>query len=275
MSITTINGLLSGMRLPVPYIKVLANTPVIGTMYSMWLQAGNPGAGTAISNIGPSGFYYTCLSSQVPGQLRYINSSSDTNYLARFAGVAGTTGSIILADRIWADSLCWADTGKFPVYSGQFPRSAGLGYGDSSGTGVQLALEVYSTMAGGAGVAHKVTYFDSTGTADTATLTMNLPTSAVAGTFIPFYQGAGHSGFRSVSFWHNISNPIYTGGTYGLVAYRPIAQIQVIAPGVTDWIDAITSGFPLTFQNTVPMLIWVAGTATAPIIQGQFLQAHG
>jgi hypothetical protein len=264
------------MRLPQFYTKVLSGTLVAGTWYSTWLFAGTPGSGVSPSTYGPQGNFFTCASSQVQGQLAYINTGgTDTNYLARFSGMSTQTGSVILADRIWADSLNWTDTGKFPIYSGSFMRGAGIGGGDSSGKGICLALEVYTSVTAGSAAAHKVTYIDSAGTADTATLVMTLPTTATAGTFIPFYQGANHTGFRQVYFWHNIATSKFTAGTYGLVAYRPLAIVQCASANVTDWVDAITSGFPITFQNTVPMLLWIAGTTTAPNLFGQFIQAHG
>jgi hypothetical protein len=246
-------------------------------------MAGTPGSGVSPSVYLPTpGHYFTCASSQEQGQLTYVNTGgADTNYLARFAGMSTQTGSIIIADRIWADSLSPvvatsavynAPTSVNAVFSGSFPRSAGKGAGDSSGTGIMLGLEVYTTLGAGTPTP-KVTYIDSAGNADTATLSMALPATATAGSFYTFTQSANRSGYRSVSYFHMLAT--HTSGTLGLVAFRPLAVLQCAAANVTDWVDAITSGFPITIQNSVPMLLWVAGATTAPSIYGQFIQAHG
>jgi hypothetical protein len=287
MSIVTLDGVIAGARLPIFYEKILSGTLVAGTWYSTWLFPGMPGAGVTPSVTTPTGSFFTCAASQVQGQLTYTNTGgSDTNYLMRFSGMSTQTGSLIIADRIWADSLSpigqSTSTAVYnaasgagssnAVWSGSFPRSIGLGGGDSSGKGIVLGLEVFTTLGAGASTP-KVTYVDSAGAADTATCTMAVPATATAGSFFTFSQNANHSGFRSVSYFH--SNVSHTSGLWGLVAFRPLAVIQCAAANVTDWVDAVTSGFPITFQNTVPMLIWVAGTTTAPNLFGQFVQCHG
>ena len=262
------------MFAPQSFYKAQAGTPVVGTMYSQWVSAGIPGAGTIPPTGTISGQFYTCVTTQVTGQLTFINPpAGDTIYLTRFSGAANVAGTLILADRIWGDSLSpLSNTGNSvqaaaAIWSGSFPRSAGIGGGDSSGTGLHLAMEVYTTM-GATASTPKVTYINSAGTGETATLAYAMPATAAAGTFIPFTLKAGAFGVRSVSSFHQFATK--TSGVWGMTVYRPLAYIPCIAGTVPGVVDCITSGFPIMFPNTVPMLIWMAGTVTIPAITGQF-----
>jgi len=275
MSITTLDQVIQGMLRPAPFYKTAVGTPVIGTSYSLWLGTGYPSAAATIPTGNKSGQFYTCSSSQVQGQLTFTNPpSGDTVYLGRFEGVCNNTvGTLILADRIWADSLSPVAIGPQTIYSGSFPRSAGIGGGDSSGTGVQLALEVFTAL-GASSATPKVTYVNSGGTAgDTGTAVMAVPSSAAVGTFIPINLKAGAFGVRAVTAYNNMTT--LTSGVLGLVAYRTLAQIYCTAAGVGQAVDALTGGFPILFPNTVPFLIWVAGSTTVPVVQGMFKQATG
>lgn len=272
MSITSIDQAIAGMLPICTFLKTAPGTPVIGSMYSLWLAAGCPGAG-GLPTGNKAGQFYTCAAAQIAGQLPFTNpAAGDTTYLARFSANANTTGSLILADRIWGDSLSATAIGPQTIYSGAFPRSSGIGAGDSSGTGICLALEVYTALGAGTPTP-KVTYINSAGTGDTGAACMAVPATAAIGTFIPINLKSGAFGVRSVTAYNNLVT--HTSGCFGLVAYRPLAQIQCISPGVADWVDCLTSGFPILFNNTVPFLIWVAGTVTIPITFGNLVLCQG
>ena len=270
---------------PTAFYKAQVGTPIVGTMYSQWVAPGSPGAGTIPPTGTISGQFYTSSAAQQAGQLKFpVAVNGDTFYLTRFAACSNTTGTLILADRIWGDSLSpLSNTGSSvqaaaAVWSGSFPRSAGIGGGDSSGTGLCMAMEVYTAM-GGTASTPKVTYINSSGNGDTAVLAYAMPASAVAGTFIPFNlaqkTGAvvGNFGVRSISAFHQFATK--TSGVWGITVYRPLAYIPCPVAGVAGVVDALTSGFPIMFPNTVPMIIWMAGTVTVPVIAGQFAWAMG
>jgi hypothetical protein len=273
LSITTISSAISYMYGPQTFFKVPTPTPVVGTMYSLWTAAGMPGAGTIPPTGLLAGQFFTCAAAQITGQIYFQNpAAGDTTYLARFAGTCNTYGTLILADRIWGDSVSPVRIGAQVINSGAFPRSAGIGGGDSSGTGVQLAIEVYTTL-GAAAATPKVSYvpvggsMGSTG-GDTGAAAYAVPATAAAGTFIPINLKAGAFGVKAVTAYNNMTTK--TSGVLGLVAYRPLAYIPCSAPEIYGVADCLTGGFPIMFPNTVPMLIWMAGTATVPVISGQF-----
>jgi hypothetical protein len=275
MAVTTLDAALQGMMLPSAFYKAQVGTPVVGTMYSQWVAPGSPGAATTLPTGLLAGQFFTCAAAQVAGQLKFsAGISGDTFYLARFTGASNTTGTLILADRIWGDSVSGVPVGTQTIYSGSFPRSAGIGGGDSSGTGVQLAIEVYASI-GATACTPKVTYVNSAGTAgDTGTAAYAVPSSAVAGTFIPINLKAGAFGVRSVTAYNNMTARTQ-GGAFGVVAYRPLAYVPCNVAGVAGVVDFLTSGFPIMFPNTIPFLIWMAGTATVPVIAGSFYWCCG
>jgi hypothetical protein len=284
MSITTLDGLLSGFGPNLgsagQFIKVQAATPVVGNWYSLWSAAGIPsigylmGAGSAYK-----GRFFSYPSADTgalffPGQV-----TGETIYLARFAGNANTTGTIILADRIWADSCSPIQTANVNVFTGSFPRSAGIGGGDSSGVGVMLGMEVYTAL-GASSVTTKCTIINSAGSADTVQCWQAVPTAV--GSFVPMYSVIPRNavaaastayGVRSVSVFHNSTS--HTSGTWGITAFRPISRLSMVAAGIDDAIDALTSGFPILFPTSCPMIFWIAGTTTPTIIQGNVIYATG
>lgn len=275
MSITSLDGAIAGMKPPYGFFKFFNLTPVTGTMYSLWNYLGSPGKGDSVPTGNKSGQFFTSAASLVHGQLPFSNPGAGSSYLAVFNGSSSQPGTLVLADRIWADSLTPVGIGmdKNTVYSGSFPRSAGIASGDSSGSGVLLALEVFSNNLGTANATAKVTYIGSDGSADTQPLLYPMPTTAIMGTFIPFNLGVGKFGVRAVVAYDNMTT--MTGGCLGLVAYRPLAQINCVAARIGDAVDSLTSGFPILFNNTVPFLIWIAGNATGPNISGAFVYTQG
>jgi hypothetical protein len=273
MSIRTIENLLAGFIGGTSFIKTQIVTPVVGTWYSLWTYGGIPGSG-GIPSGNVKGKFYATTSGDTQGALRFPRPvAGDTIYLTRFAANANTVGTLILADRIWADSISPIGIPfRTNIFSGSFPRSTGIGGGDSSGSSIQIGVEVYTTM-GATAATPRATVIDSNGTGDTWTCWNAIPASAVAGTFVPMYGKNASHGVRSVSNFHPMSTK--TSGVWGLTAYRIIARVESTAVGIEDSIDAFTSGFPKMFTDTVPMLFWIAGTTTPTVLYGSIRYAQG
>jgi hypothetical protein len=274
MSITTLDGIIAGRSPSSPFVKVAPGTPIIGSWYDLWLGSGSPGAGATLPTGNLKGQFYTCAASLVSGQIPFTNPpAGDTVYLARFAANCNTIGTLILADRIWADSVSATAIGNQVIYSGSFPRSSGIGGGDSSGTGLMMAVEVFSS-AGASANTPKITYVNSAGTAgDTGTALIAIPSSAAIGTMVPIGLKSGAFGVRSITGYNNMTT--HTSGALGIVVFRPIVRIGIPIAGTEDAVDAITSGFPILYPNMVPMLIWVAGSTTIPTVFGGLDYAVG
>ena len=66
-----------------------------------------------------------------------------------------------------------------------------------------------------------------------------------------------------------------TSGSVSLVAYRVLARLELTVANVPNAIDALTSGFPRIYDNTVPFLIFIPSTTTASNIIGHVIWTQG
>jgi hypothetical protein len=279
MSITTLDQLLAGQVGGSPFIKIMTVTPVAGQLYSTWTYGGFPSQliGTAIPTGGVKGKFYTTVDGDTVGALRFPRPvAGDTIYLNRFSSTSTQLGTLFLADRIWADSCAIGPTitgaNAALVFSGSFPRAIGIPGGDSSGDGIHLAMEVYTTLGAGTPTP-KATVINSEGAGDTWTCVNTVPATAAAGTFVPMY-GLKHSyGVRSVSQFHNFAT--HTSGVWGLTAYRIIARLGTFVANVENSVDPFQVSFPRILPNSSLFLLWMSNGTTGPFIVGSVRFAQG
>jgi hypothetical protein len=273
MAITTLDGIIAGMKAPVPLLKNGVTMEGIGQLHSLWYTAGNPGAATA-SAPGLAGAAMTSVAGQIP----FTNPVSGNSYLARFAGSASVAGTLLLLDRLWDNSgIVVTTTTAQTINSVAFPaRSAD---GTVNGEGVMVALEVQTaTTNAAANATMTISYTDQSGNAGAtgtvgAAIPLAFPATAIAGTFVPFALAAGDTGVRSIQ---TVTLAVSLGaGAVKLVAYRELARLEITAANIGNAIDAITSGFPRLFDNTVPFLVWIPTATTAVQVQGQFIYTQG
>ena len=266
MSIT-LDTVIAGMRPPETFIKAVTGTLVAGRPHSTVYQAGRPGAFTAPSP-GIAGAALTSYAGQIP----FTNPTGGKNtYLARFQGSATQAGVLILADRLWHNSgISVTTTGAQTVDSVAWPaRDMNA---STDGVGVQIGLEVVTATGAGAATP-TISYTNSGGTGSRAgAMWTSYVASSIAGSFYPFTMAAGDVGVRSIqTVTLGVS---MTSGSVSLVAYRELARLELTANNIPNAIDAITSGLPRLFDNTVPFLIFVPNTTTTSNIGGQIIFSH-
>lgn len=267
MAITTLDGALAGMKPPETYVKAVTGTLVAGRPHSLFYLAGIPGAAAAPSP-GTAGAALTSYAGQIP-----VPGASNNTHLARFSGVNhAQAGVLILADRLWHNSgFTITSTAAQTVNSVAWPARDTAG--GTGGTGVYMGVEVSTVTAAGTPTL-TVSYTNSGGTG-TRTGTNVVPTvaSSIAGTFYPIGLNAGDVGVRSVQSL--TLSATWTSGTIHLVAYREIARIELPAAGIPNAVDALTSGMPRVYDNSVPFLIFVPQTTTTTQIGGSVVFAQG
>jgi hypothetical protein len=140
------------------------------------------------------------------------------------------------------------------------------------GDGVILAYEVSGTMGAGTPTL-TANYINQDGAAKT-TVSITLATTMITGAFIPLPLAVGDTGIRAVT--DHVKNATQTSGTYHLVAYRILGRIGIPIPGVAAAADAVTGGFPRLYDNTVPFLLWMPATTSAPTqLSGQVIFSQG
>lgn len=268
MPITTLDGALAGMQPPVSFAKAATPTLVAGRPHSLFYLAGMPGAAVAPTP-GLAGAALTSYG----GQLRFTNpSSGQHSYLARFQAQATIAGTLILCDRLWHNSgLSLTSTTAQTINSVAWPARDALG--TSNGEQVMIGLEV-TTATGSGTPTLTMSYTAQDGTAGrTGTNIVATAATSPVGAFYPMGLAAGDRGVRSIQSF--TLSATWTSGAASLVAYRELARLELTAANVPSAIDALTSGFPRLFDNTVPFLLFVPSTTTASSISGQMVITQG
>jgi len=276
MAITTLDGALAGMRPPMAFTKAVTATLVAGRPASLWALGGNPGAGAFDTTL--NGVVLNSTSALVNGQIPRYNPASGNAHLARLTASATQAGGLWLMDRIWHNGgFTITSTGAQAITSPTWPsRCPTSGTDDTpatTGHGVLLALEV--SAATGAGTPTiTISYTNQAGTAGrTATNVLaTVASSAIGATYFIGLQ-AGDTGVRSVQSL--TLSATWTSGTVNLVAYRPLAYLELPVAATPNSIDAITGGLPRLYDGTVPWLVFQPNTTTATNVSGTYVETQG
>jgi hypothetical protein len=134
-------------------------------------------------------------------------------------------------------------------------------------------VEVSSTV-GSAAPTLTAVYTNTAGVAGrTNTNLVATTTTSPTGTFYPISLQAGDTGVQLIqSLGLSVS---WASGTISLVAYRILARLELTGANIPNAIDAITSGFPRLYDNSVPFLIFIPNTTTTSNITGSVVWTQG
>lgn len=271
MAITTLDGAIAGMNWPRYFAKAITPTLVAGRPASLWSLGGNPGAGSFDTTL--NGVALSSTSAQVNGQLNFVDPGAGVNaHLARFQASATQAGTLLLCDRIWHNggytiTSTAAQNSTTPTWPA---RDAA---GTTNGDGILVACEI--SAATGAGVPTiTVAYTNQAGTAtrSSTNISPTVASSAIGATYFMGLQ-SGDFGVRSIQ--SVTLSATWTSGTMNMVAYRPLAALELPAAFVPNAIDVLTSGMPRMYNGTVPWLIFLPNAVTTTTIQGQFIYTTG
>lgn len=271
MAITTLDGVIAGFQPPKPLIKTGVTMAAVGAMrgYTPWYAAGNPGASTATA-IGINGEAATPALASTGGRIPRTNPGSGNAYLGRLAINASQTGTLWLIDRLWQNSgLSVTSTAAQAITPATLPSRDGAG--GTNGANVMAAIEW--SAAGGAGTPTvTLTYTDQDGNTG-ATGTFAAVTTPGVGTFEIFTLAAGDTGVRAPTSF--IQTATRTSGTMHLVLFRVLAQVEVTSANIGNAIDALTSGMPQIYNDSVLQLVWFPSATTAVNWQGSYTETQG
>lgn len=271
MAITTLDGVIAGFQHPKPIIKNGATMAAVGAQrgYTLFYVAGNPGASTATA-VGINGEADTAATAHTNGRIPRTNPGTGNAYLGRFAMSASQPGTMWLIDRLWDNSgLSTTSTALQSITPAALP-ARDLN-GTTNGAGVMAAVEW--SAAGGAGTPTvTLTYTDQDGNTG-ATGTLTAVASPPAGTFEIFTLAAGDTGVRAPTGFQQTATR--TSGTQHLVLFRLIAQIEVTAANIGNAIDALTSGMPRIYNDSVLQLVWFPAATTATNFMGSYTETQG
>lgn len=270
MAITTIDEAVAGMQWTRFFAKALSGTLVAGRNHSFWGIGGFPGAGAFDSTL--NGVTLSSSSAQVNGQIPFTDPSSGNAYLARLQAAATQAGTLILADRLWHNGgYTITSTGAQNSTTPTFPaRDVD---GSSNGNGVLLALEVSANVGAGTPTI-TINYTNQAGTSGrSATNVLATAASPIAGATYIIGLQAGDTGVRSVQSLTLSAS--WTSGTINLVAYRPIASLELPGAMIPNALDVLTGGMPRLYNGTVPYFMFLPNTTTTSNIMGSVCFTHG
>lgn len=268
MSITTLDGVISGMRPPEDFLKVGGTMEAVGVHHSFFYTSGRPGAAAAPTP-GLAGAALTSYAGQIP----FVNPVSGNSYIARLQASTSQIGCLLLFDRLWHNSGIVVTTiTAQTINSVAFP--ARDRDGTTNGESVLVGIEVGTATTNTAAITNTtMSYTNQAGTAGKTATISSFPATAVAGTFVPFQLAAGDTGVRSIQ---SITlGTSYGGGAIFLVAYRILARLEIPVVNTGQSVDALTSGFVRCYDNTVPFLVWLASATTATNVNGHFIVTQG
>jgi hypothetical protein len=187
-------------------------TTTAGRFYSLWKATGTPAAGST-----PATGAGAAPDRSTGGAIKFTNpSGSNKKHLLRF-GLGGASAAVFkLVDRlVHTSGLSGTSTSAQTINSTALTRR-------TDGVGVQAAIEVYSQL-GGTSVTATISYTNQDGTASRSG-TCTIPTTALAGEFIPFDLQSGDTGVRSIQTL-TLSASTGTAGDFGVTLYYELATM--------------------------------------------------
>jgi hypothetical protein len=270
MAITTLDGVLAGMQAPRHFAKAATGTLSVGRPQSLWPLAGSPGAGAYDATL--NGTTLSSTSTIPSGAIPHVDPGAGNAYLARLSAASSQPGVLILADRIWVNQLAVSNATAQAITSPTWPARDAAG--STNGDGVLLAIET-SAAASATAAAITVTYTNQAGTGSRTANFLDATIAAVTvpGAFFRIGLQAGDTGVRSVQ--SVTFNTQWTTGTINMVAYRPLAAVELIAAQIGNAVDALTGGFPRLYNGTVPFLFFIPSSTLTTNISGTYVESQG
>jgi len=268
MAITTLDGVIAGLRPPEDVFYGTVTPKAGGLWHSLLYTAGRPGAGSAPTP-GINGAALTSYTGQIP----FTNPSAGLNsYLARLEMAGTVAGKVLLYDRLWHNSgLVVTTTTAQSITPVAIPARDRDGTTDGEGVTAWIEVSTATTNAGQIGNC-TCSYTNSAGTAGRTGTLQTFPATAVAGSIVPFNLQAGDTGVRSVQSV-TLGTSMVTGKIH-LVLMRPLSSVSWIA-NMGAALDVVQLGMIRLYDNTVPMMAWLPSQVTAINLFGQMVVAQG
>lgn len=240
------------------FSKANATTKGAAFYHSLWKLAGYPSAGA-----NPGSANGAIPTNATLGAVPFVNPPSGKTYLTGVSINAGATGTLILYDRIWANS-----TLSGTVTTTQIFTSPTL----TRGPGFLMFIEMY-TAIGSSAITVTVSYTDVVNGAG-RTSNPDFSFSAVTGQLYECPLAAGDSGVTAVA---SVLLSATTGNTgdFGVTLARPIVHIPIRQAGRLLKLDAIDLGMPEIPDNTCLSAMLLCTGATGGRFEGSITLAQG
>jgi hypothetical protein len=260
MAITTIDGLVAALA---SGQQMIWQKPSISTAsgfwYSLWDQAGVPGAGSyAIGNT-TNGVVPTDATA---GATAITSFGGATGYLGMLDVIGAQIGQLRIHDRLWhAGTFSLGTLQTFtlssqPSISGRVPNA--------DYTCVEAWLEVV-TANGATNTTIQITYTNQAGTTGrTASLEANINAAPIR-RMLPFRLQAGDTGIQKVE---SVIVGGATGtGTVNVVLLRGLSSMKVLTAALGEpRQDAFKTGMPIVFDDSCISGMWFANASSSGVV---------
>jgi hypothetical protein len=264
MAISNLEQAMAGMQPQRIINKGPTTTAVVGRWFSSFTLPGQPDAG-AFDTTTAGGVALVQGNTQfafaVAGCIPHYDPASGNSYLANISVLSpSAAGSFILADRLWH---CGANTtGPIVTTATGFQNIDSVAWPardqnqSANGVGVMIGLEIVTTLSAVV-PSFTITYKNSDGSADlTGANTTVVGSASGAQSFYPFSLNVGDRGVQNVTTFHSTVSS--AAGSFGLVAYRPLIQVDVPSGDGPNPIDMLSGGFPQIYNGACPFLLFLA-----------------
>jgi hypothetical protein len=252
MAITTLDGLIAAPKQRVQIVKTASRTSVGGAWFSVFDQAGNPGAGTLAGANTTTGVVPNDATAGVP--ILNAFGGGATGYVTGVEFASSVTCRVMLFDLLWkggAYAFNASTTGQTPAsYSARVP-------GGTDFTNTEIWLE--QVTAGTLVQNVNVTYINQAGTAGRSTGTVATAVNIV-GRMWQLPLQAGDSGVQGVS---GVVGSVASAGTFNILVLRPLWVGRVIVANAGDIHDYLRVGMPaITAEAALGIAVLADSTAT-------------
>ena len=252
MAITTLDGLIAAPKQRVQIAKTASRTSVGGAWFSVFDQAGNPGAGTLAGANTTTGVVPNDATAGVP--ILNAFGGGATGYVTGVEFASSVTCRVMLFDLLWkggAYAFNASTTGQTPAsYSARVP-------GGTDFTNTEIWLE--QVTAGTLVQNVNVTYINQAGTAGRSTGTVATAVNIV-GRMWQLPLQAGDSGVQGVS---GVVGSVASAGTFNILVLRPLWVGRVIVANAGDIHDYLRVGMPaITAEAALGIAVLADSTAT-------------
>ena len=264
MAISNMDGLIAAFSTAQkrPFHKLSQTTEGAGTWHSLFLAQQIPPAGAA-----PGALAGVVPTSSTTGAITFTNGS--TSYLGQMEAASSVAGTLILYDRLWAnsgmDGTITVDTTLGSVVALTRP--------DANGADVEMWGEIY-TPIGATARTLTVKYTNQSGTTG-QTATYSHPANAEStGQMFPITLQAGDTGVQ-VPTSYSWSGTTGTAGNFGITLLRRIASLTLPLIEIGQVSDFTQIGLPKIYDSACLSLMVFCTTTTSGVFQGAISIVQG
>jgi hypothetical protein len=253
MAITTLDGLIAAAKQRVQIVKTASRTSVGGAWFSVFDQAGNPGAGTLAGTSTTTGVVPTSSATNGVPRLNAFGGGA-TGYVTGVEFASSVTCRVMLFDLLWKAGP-YAFNANTSANTPASYASRVPGGTDFTNTEIWLEQVTAGTLVQNV----NVTYINQSGTAGRSTGTVATAVNIV-GRMWQLPLQAGDSGVQGVT---GVVGSVASAGTFNILVLRPLWVGRVIVANFGDIHDYLRVGMPaITAEAALGIAVLADSTAT-------------